>query len=73
MTKPMMRIHNTKTNEVIDRELTDEELIQYNLQVQNIENLKLKKISKEQNQQSAMNKLSALGLTDAEIKALIGA
>ena len=29
-------------------------------------------LEKEQNQQSAMNKLSALGLTEAEIKAIIG-
>jgi hypothetical protein len=29
MSKPMIRIHNTKTNEVIDREMTDEEFAQY--------------------------------------------
>jgi hypothetical protein len=27
--KPMVRIHNTKTNEVIDREMTDEEFADY--------------------------------------------
>jgi hypothetical protein len=31
-----------------------------------------KKILKEQNKQSALNKLSALGLTEAEIKSIIG-
>ena len=31
-----------------------------------------KEIIKEQNKQSALNKLSALGLTEAEIKAIIG-
>ena len=28
-TKPMVRIHNTETNEVIDREMTDDEFVQY--------------------------------------------
>ena len=27
--KPMVRIHNTETNEVIDREMTDDEFAQY--------------------------------------------
>ena len=30
MTNPMIRIHNSETNEVIDREMTDDELIQHN-------------------------------------------
>jgi len=29
MNKPMVRIHNTETNEVIDREMTDDEFAQY--------------------------------------------
>jgi hypothetical protein len=29
MTKPMIRIHNTQTNEVIDREMTDQEFAAY--------------------------------------------
>jgi hypothetical protein len=28
-TRPMVRIHNTETNEVIDREMTDNEFAQY--------------------------------------------
>jgi hypothetical protein len=28
-TKPMVRIHNMETNEVIDREMTDDEFAQY--------------------------------------------
>ena len=30
MTKPMIRIHNTQTDEIIDREMTNEELANYN-------------------------------------------
>jgi hypothetical protein len=29
MIKPMVRIHNTETNEIIDREMTDDEFAQY--------------------------------------------
>ena len=29
MTKPMVRIHNTETNEIIDREMTDDEFTAY--------------------------------------------
>jgi hypothetical protein len=29
MTKPMVRIHNADTNEVVDREMTDQEFKQY--------------------------------------------
>jgi hypothetical protein len=29
MTKPMIRIHNTETDEVIDREMTDAEFAKY--------------------------------------------
>ena len=29
MTKPMIRIHDTETNEVIDREMTDAEFTEY--------------------------------------------
>lgn len=29
MSKPMIRIHNVETNEIIDREMNDEEFAQY--------------------------------------------
>jgi hypothetical protein len=29
MTKPMIRIHNTETDEIIDREMTDDEFANY--------------------------------------------
>jgi hypothetical protein len=32
MTKPMVRIHNVKTDEVIDREMTDAEFAEYELE-----------------------------------------
>lgn len=31
MTKPMIRIHNTETNEIVDREMTNAEFAQYQI------------------------------------------
>ena len=31
MSNPMVRIHNTDTGEIIDREMTDAELVQYEI------------------------------------------
>ena len=33
MTKPMIRIHNTETDEIIDREMNDEEYAQWQIDV----------------------------------------
>ena len=57
-------------------ELTPEELAQRQIEEQQTEQDRLareEKIAQEQaNKQSALNKLKALGLTEAEIKAIIG-
>jgi hypothetical protein len=57
-------------------DLTQEELNQMRIENQNVinaEKLKQEKLVIEQaNKQSALNKLKALGLNDAEIKAIIG-
>ena len=37
MTKPMVRIHDQSTNEIIDREMTDEEFAQWTIEQQEIE------------------------------------
>ena len=31
MTKPMIRVHNSETNEIVDREMTDAEFVQYEI------------------------------------------
>lgn len=57
-------------------DLTAEEIAQKQLDAIQAEQDKIKKIAKEEqelsNKQSALNKLKALGLNDAEIKAIIG-
>lgn len=60
----------------IEVELTAEEIAQRQLDEQQAEQDRLTRIAKEEqekaNKQSALNKLKALGLNDAEIKAIIG-
>ncbi len=50
--------------------ITNEQILAKQTELQIEENNK--EIIKEQNKQSALNKLKALGLSDAEIKAIIG-
>jgi DNA-binding NarL/FixJ family response regulator len=70
MDKLMIRIHNTETDEVIDREMTDKEQADY------IEGQRLNDIQKAEAEAkatartSALAKLAALGLTESEIAAL---
>lgn len=69
MTKPFIRIHNTETNEIIDREMSDAEFAEH------LASLESKPLSEaEQAQLDAKNaaqaKLAALGLTADDLKAL---
>ncbi len=60
----------------IEIELTQEEIIQRQLDEQQAEQDRLAKLAKEEqeklNKQSALNKLKALGLNDAEINSILG-
>jgi hypothetical protein len=69
MTKPMVRIHNTDTNEVIDREMTDEEFAQYAIDQQAAE-----EVAAELEIQAAAKSalLERLGITEDEAKLLLG-
>ena len=68
MSKPMIREHNVTTDEVIDREMTDEEFAQYQVQ-------QVKDVAREQVQtQAATDKaalLAKLGITADEAKLLL--
>jgi len=68
MTKPMVRIHNTETDEVIDREMTDAELNQY--QADN-ERLAAEKIEAQTKAQAKAELLERLGITADEAKLLL--
>jgi len=69
MKRPMIRIHNTEINEIIDREMNDAEFVQYKKDVEQYEaqkaEAKTKALAK-----SAL--LAKLGITEDEAKLLLG-
>ena len=68
MTRPMVRFHNTDTNEITDREMNDEEFSQWELNKTNAE--KEAKIEAEKAEaKSAL--LDRLGITAEEAKLLL--
>ena len=70
MSKPMVRIHNIETDEVIDREMNDVEFKQYQLdRLKFEEELKAEK-AKAIAKAAAQAKLAALGLTADDLRAL---
>jgi 4'-phosphopantetheinyl transferase EntD len=70
MTKPMIRIHNAQTQEVIDREMNEEEFAQYKAdQAEQIARAEAK-AEAEAAKTAAQAKLAALGLTTDDLKAL---
>ena len=68
MANPIIRIHNTETNEVIDREMTDKEFTAYQEQKAIDAALKIERIEKE-NAKAAL--LERLGITADEAKLLL--
>ena len=69
MTNPMIRIHNAETDEVIDREMTNEEYAEYQ------KSLLPKELTEEEQaikdaKDAATAKLTGLGLTSDDLKAL---
>jgi hypothetical protein len=68
MTKPMVRIHNTETNEIVDREMTDDEFAAYEEQKAIDSALEIERIAKE-NDKAAL--LTKLGITAEEAKLLL--
>ena len=69
MTKPMVRIHNVQTDEIIDREMTDEEFAEYEAD----QLAKTKAAEAEAEKEAARSLvLEKLGLTSEELAALLG-
>lgn len=65
----MTRIHNVETNEIIDREMTDEEFAAHQAMEQSLAQVKAELEAKEALRQSRREKLLALGLTEEELDA----
>lgn len=69
MTKPMVRIHNTETNEIIDRKMTDDEFAAYEEQKAIDAALEIERIAKENDKAALLNRL---GITAEEAALLLG-
>jgi hypothetical protein len=68
MNKPTIRIHNTETNEIIDREMTDAEFTQYQAD-QKVNKSLQAEIDAKANAKAAL--LKKLGITEAEAELLL--
>ena len=68
MTKPMIRIHNVTTNEIVDREMTNEEFAQYEEQKVK-DQLAVKQEATKAADKAAL--LDRLGITADEAKLLL--
>ena len=69
MTKPIIRIHNTETNEIIDRQMTNAEFAQYQAD-QELEAQRQAQVEAEGAAKAAL--LDRLGITKDEAKLLLG-
>jgi hypothetical protein len=69
MTKPMVRIHNTETNEIIDREMTAAE---FKIYEQNKANYAAEQAEAEAKATAKAAILDRIGLTADELKTILG-
>lgn len=70
MTRPTIKIHDCATDEVIEREMNDEEYSQHQIDVATAEAKVAAKAEGEADKAAATAKLAALGLTAEDLKAL---
>lgn len=66
---PIIKIHNVETNEVIEREMNEEELAQWQL---NQANAVAKLQAKEEAAAAKVALLNKLGITEEEMNLLLG-
>jgi hypothetical protein len=69
MTRPIIRIHNSETNEVIDREMTVAEFKEYETQLKAIA---ASQAETEANATAKATILDRIGLTADELKTILG-
>ena len=70
MSKPMIRIHNTDTGEIIDREMTNAEFAQFEADQVEAEAKAAQAEAKAAAKTAAQTKLAALGLSVEDLQAL---
>ena len=69
LTRPMVRIHDLATNEVIDREMNDAEFAQHEIDVANAQARKAEVEAKETAKAAILDRI---GLTADELKTILG-
>lgn len=67
---PTIKIHNVETDEIIEREMTADELAQMEADQAAFEAAKKERKEAEEKKEAAAAKLAALGLTTDDLKAL---
>ena len=70
MSKPIIREHNLETNEIIDREMTNEEFAEYEKQKAKDLVASEEEAARAAAKAAAETKLEALGLTPNDLRAL---
>jgi hypothetical protein len=70
MSKPLIKIHNTESGEVIEREMNDAEFAQYEADQAADVARRAEAEAKAQAKATAEGKLAALGLTTDDLRAL---
>lgn len=68
-TRPIVRIHNTETDEIIDREMNDAEFADYQANKIEQENLQAQLNAKEAAKKAILDRI---GLTADELKTILG-
>ena len=69
MSRPLIRVHNVETNEIIDREMNDAEFAQYEIDQEAEAHRKAEAEAKAAARQALLDKL---GITEDEAKLLLG-
>jgi hypothetical protein len=67
--RPMVRIHDLSTNEIVDREMNNEEFAQYEIEQTKVKVAAEAKIKAEADKAAL---LARLGLTEDELKTILG-
>jgi hypothetical protein len=70
MTNPIMKIHNTEIDEIIEREMTAEEYQAHLIYLDKLTVLEERQTQAQADKAAAQAKLAALGLTADDLKAL---
>lgn len=70
MSRPLITIHNTETDEIVEREMNDTEFSEYQKKAAESDAKKEADAEAEIKRLVALNKLQALGLDENDLKAL---